>query len=61
MIIIAAACLSLSSCTQCSTSTTDEEEPTYKSQSYKLVEKHINEMATNPWDKQADLYAQEEQ
>ena len=61
MIIIASACLSLSSCTQCSTSTTDEEEPTYKSQSYKLVEKHINEMATNPWDKSVYLEIRDKQ
>ena len=61
MLFIAASCLSMSGCTRCSTSTSDEEESVYKSHSYKLVEKHINEMAINPWDKSTFLEIRDKQ
>ncbi len=60
VIIIISICVS--SCSGCSsTNNSDEEESTYKSQSYKLVEQHINEMTEKPWDKSVFLEIRDKQ
>ena len=51
------------SCNSCNSSDTknDEEETTYKSQSYKLVEKNINDMANSSWSKSYYLEIRDKQ
>lgn len=50
------------SCSSCNSSDTgNEEETTYKSQSYKLVEKNINDMANSSWSKSYYLEIRDKQ
>ena len=60
--VFALTTISVVNCGGCSPSNNnDEEETTYKSQSYKLVEQHINEMAEKPWDKSVFLEIRDKQ
>lgn len=62
MIIAMMAVIAIVSCGGKNTTDSDEEtDSVYRSQTYKLVESHINEMAKKPWDKSAYIEIRDSQ
>lgn len=55
------AIINIYGCSSKSSTNENEEEPIYRSQSYKLVEKHISEMVEHPWDKSVFLEIKDKQ